>query len=97
MSGIVLWVASLAVAAAMTLGVSQVGQAAVDAARAQTAADASALAGAAAGPAAASDAAARNGGDLHSILIDDSGASVRATYGSATATARAERHMIPIR
>lgn len=97
MSGIVMWVSALAIAAALALGVSHVGLAAIEDARAATAADAAALAGAADGAAAAGEAAARNGATLLSVTESGATTSVVVSVGNATAEAHAKRILVPIR
>ena len=79
----------LAVGLVLLLALTRVGVAAVNAARARTAADAAALAGARWGEAAASASAADNGGQL--VRFAQLGADVLVTVevGGASATARA--------
>lgn len=75
----------------IVVGLGRIGGAAVDRARASSAADAAALAGAAEGRAAATDLARANGGRVlqYDQLGDD--ARVRVQVGDAEATARARR------
>ncbi len=96
MSGIVLWISALAVAVALSLGVAQVGLAAVEQARAGTAADAAALAGAGAGERAAREAASQNGAELVSIQTSEFVTTVVVSYRRATVTASAERLVLPV-
>ena len=96
MSGIFLWLSALAVTAALAIGVSHVGMAAIDDARAGTAADAAALAGAAAGHTAAAEAAALHGAELISVSTANAVTTVVVRVGGATAQAHAERILIPI-
>ena len=96
MSGIFLWLSALAVTAALVVGIGEVGAAAIDDARAATAADAAALAGAAAGPAAAHEAAQRNDAELVSVSTSGTVTTVVVRVNSATAIAHAERILIPI-
>ena len=97
MSGIVMWVSALAIAAALAVGVSQVGLAAIEDSRAATAADAAALAGAADGAGAASEAASRNGANLVSLRQNGQVTSVVVSVGNATAEAHAKRILVSIR
>jgi hypothetical protein len=84
--------AVLVLAGALTLVVARLSGAAVDRARARTAADAAALAGAAEGEVAARSVAAANGGDLVSYRpIGRSDVEVVVRLARATATARARR------
>lgn len=96
MSGITFWVSSLAIVAALALGLTHVGAAAIDDAQAATAADAAALAGAAGGPDAAHDAAKRNGATIVSIAVDGDVTTVIVRLGQAQATAHARRILVPI-
>lgn len=91
MSGLILWLGALAVAAILAVGITEVGHAAITEAQAQAAADAAALAGAADGVAAATNAAQRNDAEViaHSQAGDVITVTVR--IGSSTATAHAER------
>lgn len=79
----------VALAAVTALAVVQVGVRAVDAARAQTAADAVALAGAAGGEAAAREVAEANGAELLRFVAEGPDAEVTVGAGGAEATARA--------
>lgn len=96
MSGFLVWMGALAVAAMLAIGITNVGWAAVEQARAQAGADATALAGAADGLDAATEAAQRN--DVLVVAITESGNIVTAVVqsGNATATAHAERRVIPV-
>lgn|GEM_PF-5111201 len=96
MSGILLWLSALAVTAVLAVGVGRVGQAAIDDARAETAADAAALAGAAAGHRAAVEIAAENNAELVSITTSNSITTVVVRVDNATAQAHAKRILIPI-
>lgn len=96
MSGIVLWIGALAVAAALAIGVATVGAAAVEKAQASSAADAAALAGAAAGVDAASRTAQLNGAELLSFSEDRSIYRVVVSVGESTAVAYAERLLVPV-
>lgn len=95
MSGLTMSLMAIGVAAALALGVARVGEAAIDDARAASAADAAALAGAAAGPAASERAAQRNGGTLISVKVRGAITSVVVQVGIATAEAHAERLLVP--
>jgi hypothetical protein len=97
MTGIVLWIGGVAVAAALAVGIMRLGTAAVHDAQAGAAADAAALAAAAAGNDAAARAADRN--DALLISIEHRGSVVRVVVGvgGATAEAFAERILVPIR
>lgn len=86
---LVLLLVALTVAGALLLGA--LGQRAVEAARARTAADAAALAGAAAGEPEARAAAMANGAELLAFASAGGEAEVDVRVGGATATARA-RH-----
>ncbi len=97
MSGLTLWVCSLAVVAALALGITQVGTAAIEDAQAATAADAAALAGAAAGPNAAQEAAARNGATIRSFVTRGDITTVIVQVRRAIATAHARRIVVPVR
>jgi hypothetical protein len=81
--------AVVAVAAVLVISVGHLGQRAIAAARARTAADAAALAGAAAGRAAAAAIAAENGGTLVSFADTDGAVRVTVRVDGASATARA--------
>jgi len=94
MSGLTLWICSLAIAAGLAIGVSRVGMAAIEDARATTAADAAALAGAANGEAAAQESALRNGATLHSVSVNGAVTTVVVRVGDATATAHAKRIVV---
>lgn len=96
MLGVLGWFMALAVTLALLLGVERVSTAAIDDARATTAADAAALAGAAAGEGAAADAASRNSGQMVSIVERGMVTTVVVRVGSATATAHAERVLVPV-
>jgi hypothetical protein len=95
MSGFLGLFMALGVTAALLFGITAVGEAAIDDARAATAADASALAGAAAGQDAAIEAAAHNGAEL--VLFSRRGGvtSVVVRVGRASARAHAERLLVP--
>lgn len=67
MSGLLLWIAAIAIVAMLALGIAELGHAATCAAQSQTAADAAALAGAADGTSAADLIAQRNGATLVSL------------------------------
>ncbi len=80
----------------VAMGLAHVGEAALDAARAQTAADAAALAGAATG--ADSDVhetAGRNGGEVASIRRSDLSVTVAVRVGRAERWARATLLLVP--
>lgn len=96
MSTVFLWLSALAIVAALSIGITRVGAAAIADAQAATAADAAALAGAGAGPDAAARAAQLNGARL--VSIDTSGAVTRVEVqvDGARATASAERFFVPI-
>lgn len=96
MSGILLWLSALAVTAVLAIGVTSVGEAAIEDARAGTAADAAALAGAAAGHQEARRAATLNGAELISVSTTNAVTTVVVRVGAATARAHAERILIPI-
>lgn len=84
--------AVLVVAAGMAVvWLGRIGEAAVDRARARTAADAAALAGAADGRSAAAAVAAANGGRLVAYREEGSDVAVRVRVGGAEASARARR------
>ncbi|MGI9608208.1 MAG: pilus assembly protein TadG-related protein [Acidimicrobiales bacterium] len=85
--GALLWIGF---AVLVLLGVGRLGEAAVDAARAASAADAAALAGAAHSDAAATDVARQNGATIVSIERDGNEFQVRVRVGGAVADARAE-------
>lgn len=74
-----------------TVLLGRIGAAAVDRARARTAADAAALAGAAEGVGAARSIAAANGGEVVSYATAGADVVVRVRVGDATAPARARR------
>ena len=95
MSGFLGLLMALGVTAVLLFGMAAVGEAAVDDARAATAADASALAGAAAGRDAAIEAASLNGAEL--VLFSRRGdiTSVVVRVGRASAQAHAERLLVP--
>jgi hypothetical protein len=97
MSGIILWVAGVAVAAALAVGIGGVGVAVIDDAKAGAAADAAALAGAAAGNDAAARVTDRNGAELISIEQRRSVVRVVVRVGSSSAEAFAERILVSIR
>ena len=96
MSGILLWMSAIAVAAMLALGIAEVGEAAACSARVQTAADAAALAGAAAGNSAAAEAAQLNEATL--VALEQTGDVFTATVRGCenTATAHAERRLAVI-
>ena len=73
----------------LCVALGRLGGDAVDAARAQTAADAAALAGAAAGEAAGRGLAGANGGRVVAFVEDGEGVLVTVRIGRAMATARA--------
>lgn len=91
MLGILGWFMGMAVGLAMLLGLMVVGDAAIDDARAATAADAAALAGAAGGAEAAGVAATRNGAVLVAISVSGAVTTVEVRVGRANASAHAER------
>ena len=93
MSGLVLWMAAIAIAASLAIGIAEVGQAAVCKAHTQTAADAAALAGAAAGDGAATQAATRNETTLVSLQRSGDVYTATVTACGNTAVAHAERHL----
>ena len=97
MVGVVGWFVSVSVTATLLAGIMMVGSAAIDDARAATAADAAALAGAAAGPEAAERAAARNGAELIGWEVIGPVTRVVVRLGSAEATAHGERLEILVR
>lgn len=92
--GLVGWFMALSVSAALLFGISEVGNAAIDDARAATAADAAALAGAAAGSEEAAEAARRNGATLVSVIVRGYITSVEVRVGDARAIAHAERALV---
>lgn len=96
MSGLTLWVCALGLVAALALGITEVGAAAIADAQATTAADAAALAGAAAGADAAHKAAVRNGAELRSIDVRGDVTTVVVAVGEASATAHARRIVVPV-
>ncbi len=96
MSGFMLWLAALAVAAALAVGLSTVGGAAVDQAQASAAADAAALAGAADGYAAAVLVTQRNGAELVAFTERGAVVTVVVRVGESTAEASAERLLVPL-
>jgi Flp pilus assembly protein TadG len=83
--------ALIVVALAVAYALVPLAGAAVDRARASSAADAAALAGAAEGEDAARDVAAANGAVLVSYVADGSSVSVTVSNGAARASARARR------
>ena len=85
----------VALAAVTALVVVQVGERAVDAARARTAADAAALAGARSGAVAARDVAEANHAELVRFEADGPEAEVTVAVGQAEATARARQEPRP--
>lgn len=85
------WFLAMSVTGVLLLGVTAVGTAAIDDARAGTAADAAALAGAAGGVDAANEAARRNGADVASFSVRGQITTVVVQVGEARATAHAER------
>ena len=95
MSGLLGLFTALGITAALLVGIAEVADAAIDDARAGTAADASALAGAAAGLDAAAEAAARNGAELVTFSIRGDVTSAVVRVGQATAQAHAERLRVP--
>ncbi len=94
MVGLVGLLMALSVSAALAFGISEVGTAAIDDARAATAADAAALAGAAAGSDAAEVAAQRNDATLISVTVRGNVTSVEVSVGRARAIAHAERTVV---
>ena len=94
MSGFVLWLGAVAVAAALALGVTAVGSAAIDQSQAGAAADAAALAGAAAGQDAAARVAQLNGAQLVSVRERGAVFTVVVRFGQGTAQASAERRVV---
>lgn len=96
MSGILLWASAFAIAAALAVGIVDVGTAATERARANAAADAAALAGAAAGQEAARETAQRNDAALVSFARNGEVFSVVVQVENATAAAHAERVRIAI-
>lgn len=96
MTGIFLWLSAIALSATIALGLGAVGSAAIDDERAETAADSAALAGAAAGYGAAIEAAAMNNAELLSVTTRGSITTVVVRVGRATATAHAERILVPL-
>lgn len=91
MLGLLGWFMGMAVGATMLFGVIAVGDAAIDDARAATAADAAALAGAAGGVEAAQAAASRNGAVLVAISVSGAVTTVEVRVDRAAASAHAER------
>jgi len=94
MVGLLGWLMALSVSAALVFGISEVGNAAIDDARAATAADAAALAGAAAGSEEAEEAARRNGAAFVSVTVRSHVTSVEVRVGGARAVAHAERALV---
>ena len=94
MVGLLGWLMALSVSAALVFGISEVGNTAIDDARAATAADAAALAGAAAGSEEAAEAARRNGAALVSVTVLGHVTSVEVRVGDARAVAHAERALV---
>lgn len=94
MVGLLGWLMGLSLTVALLIGVVAVGDAAIDDARAATAADAAALAGAAAGSEAAQVAAERNGARLVRVSVRGSVTSVEVRVGDARAIAHAERLIV---
>ncbi|MEX1104702.1 MAG: pilus assembly protein TadG-related protein [Ilumatobacteraceae bacterium] len=88
-SVVLLVAAVIVLAGLMAIGVSRLGVAADERARAQTAADAAALAGVSGGRPAASRLAGANGGDLVSFERSGWAVTVVVEVGGARATARA--------
>jgi len=94
MTGLFGWLMAFSVTAALVTGVSAVGVAAIDDARAATAADAAALAGAASGSQQAIEVARRNGATLVSISTNGAITSVEVRVGRALGTAHAKRLLV---
>ncbi|MDW3176831.1 MAG: helicase [Acidimicrobiia bacterium] len=94
MVGLLGWLMGLSLTAALLIGIVAVGDAAIDDARAATAADAAALAGAAGGSEAAQVAAERNGATLVRVSFRGSVTSVEVRLGDARAVAHAERLIV---
>ena len=96
MVGVWTWIAAMGLAGALAFGVVSIGTAANDLARAQSAADAAALAGAAAGETSAQEAARRNGAVVVSIGVAGDVTTVEVSVGGASATAAAQRLLVPV-
>lgn len=94
MSGFIMWLAAVAVAAALALGVAAVGTAAIEHAQAGAAADAAALAGAAGGQDAALRATQRNDAELISFRERGAVFTVVVRVGQSSAQASAERILV---
>ena len=94
-----LWsaIAAVAITATVLFGVTQVGIAASESARARSAADSAALAGAAAGPSAAQRSASINGARLVSISFTGARTRVVVEVEGSSFAAVAERFLVPAR